>query len=180
MATAGNELSTFNPELLKDSAHFRVGIVFSEWNSEITHALRDGAIEVFQAAGIDASQILIHAVPGAFETPLAAQWLLESTPCDGVICIACVIRGETAHFEYVSNATAQGIQNVSLRTGKPAVFCVLTDDNIDQSRERSGGSLGNKGVEAAAACLQMMKLRESTQNQPGNHSLADWGVGMLD
>ncbi len=178
MATSGNDLSAFDANLLDDSAHFQVGIVVSDWNAEITHALRDGAIEVLLAAGIPEARLLIRSVPGAFETPLAAQWLLEEGQCDGVICIAAVIRGETAHFDFVSSATAQGIQQVSLTTKKPAIFCVLTDDNIEQSRARSGGVHGNKGVEAAAACLQMMKLRSTLNTAKGTDKLSTWGVGM--
>lgn len=178
MATSGNDLSAFDKKVLDNSAHFRVGIVVSDWNAEITHALRDGALEVLRAAGIPDEQLVIRAVPGAFETPLAAQWLLTSGGCDGVICIAAVIRGETAHFDFVSSGTAHGVQNVGLTTDKPAIFCVLTDDNIEQSRARSGGAHGNKGVEAAAACLQMMKLREAIASEARSGSLSTWGVGM--
>lgn len=175
MATSGKNLSAFDTEVLNDSAHFRVGIVVSEWNREITDALCAGALEVLASAGIPASSIVVRRVPGAFETPLAAQWLLGAGSCDGVICIASIIRGETAHFDFVSTATANGVQDVSLKTGKPAIFCVLTDDNIEQSRARSGGEHGNKGVEAAVACLQMMKLGSSLAS---GSNLEGWGVGM--
>lgn len=175
MATSGKDLSAFDAEVLNDSAHFRVGIVVSDWNHEITDALCAGALEVLASAGIPETSIVVRRVPGAFETPLGAQWLLGEGACDGVICIASIIRGETAHFDFVSSATANGVQDVSLKAGKPAIFCVLTDDNIEQSRARSGGEHGNKGVEAAVACLQMMKLRSSLAS--GGH-LAGWGVGM--
>lgn len=175
MATSGKNLSAFDAEVLNDSAHFRVGIVVSDWNPEITGALCAGAMEVLEAAGIPESSILVRRVPGAFETPLAARWMLGAGGCDGVICIASIIRGETAHFDFVSSATAHGVQDVSLKTGKPAIFCVLTDDNIEQSRARAGGAHGNKGVEAAVACVQMMKLGESLSS--GGH-LSGWGVGM--
>jgi 6,7-dimethyl-8-ribityllumazine synthase len=149
--------------------------VVSDWNPEITGAMCAGALEVLEAAGIPESSILVRRVPGAFETPLAARWMLGAGGCDGVICIASIIRGETAHFDFVSSATAHGVQDVSLKTGKPAIFCVLTDDNIEQSRARAGGAHGNKGVEAAVACVQMMKLGESLSS--GGH-LSGWGVGM--
>lgn len=160
MATAGKNLSEYNAAQLPNGARFKVGIVVSEWNTEITHALRDGVLEVLHAAGVKAENTRLHSVPGAFELPLGAQWLLQGNdPCDGVIAIGAVIRGETAHFDYVCQAASTGILNVGLNANKPAIFCVLTDDHIQQSRDRSGGKHGNKGVEAAIACLEMLELK---------------------
>jgi len=162
MATAGKNLSQFDAAQLPNGARFRVGIVVSEWNSEITHALRDGAIEVLRAAGVPEDGVVVHDVPGAFELPLGAQWLLHAPqPCDAVIAVGAVIRGETAHFDYVCQAVSQGVLRVGLDSGKPAIFCVLTDDTIEQSRARSGGVHGNKGVEAAVACLKMLALKHA-------------------
>ena len=162
MATAGKNLSLYDAAQLPNGARFRVGIVVSAWNNEITHALRDGAIEVLKAAGVEDHNLPVHEVPGAFELPLGAQWLMEAAqPCDAVIAIGAAIRGETAHFDYVCNAASEGILRVGLDTGNPSIFCVLTDDNIEQSRARSGGEHGNKGVEAAVACLQMLALKSS-------------------
>lgn len=162
MATAGKNLSQFDAAQLPNGARFRVGIVVSEWNSEITHALRDGAIEVLRAAGVPEDGVVVHDVPGAFELPLGAQWLLHAPqPCDAVIAVGAVIRGETAHFDYVCQAVSQGVLRVGLDSGKPAIFCVLTDDTIEQSRARSGGAHGNKGVEAALACLKMLALKHA-------------------
>jgi len=162
MATAGKNLSQFDAAQLPNGARFRVGIVVSEWNSEITHALRDGAIEVLRAAGVPEDGVVVHDVPGAFELPLGAQWLLHAPqPCDAVIAVGAVIRGETAHFDYVCQAVSQGVLRVGLDSGKPAIFCVLTDDTIEQSRARSGGAHGNKGVEAAVACLKMLALKHA-------------------
>jgi len=162
MATAGKNLSLYDAAKLPNGAHYRVGIVVSAWNAEITHALRDGAIEVLEAAGVKADNFPVHEVPGAFELPLGAQWLMEADqPCDAVIAIGAVIRGETAHFDYVCNAASEGILRVGLDTGNPTIFCVLTDDTIEQSRARSGGQHGNKGVEAAVACLQMLDLKST-------------------
>ena len=111
-------------------------------------------------AGVETAQMPISAVPGAFELPLAAKWMLEGAdPCDAVIAIGAVIRGETAHFDYVCQGVTQGLMQLSLDSGKPAIFCVLTDDNIEQSRARSGGEHGNKGIEAAIACLKMLALK---------------------
>lgn len=160
MATAGKNLSEFDAAQLPNGARFRVGIVVSEWNSEITFALRDGALEVLRSAGVTETNAVVRYVPGAFELPLGAQWLMEAEPCcDAVIAIGTVIRGETAHFDYVCQAASSGILRVGLDTGNPAIFCVLTDDTIEQSRARSGGALGNKGVEAAVACLRMLALK---------------------
>jgi 6,7-dimethyl-8-ribityllumazine synthase len=162
MATAGKNLSQFDAAQLPNGARFRVGIVVSEWNSEITHALRDGAIEVLRAAGVPDDRVVVHEVPGAFELPLGVQWLLHAPqPCDAVIAVGAVIRGETAHFDFVCQAASQGVLRVGLDSGKPAIFCVLTDDTIEQSRARSGGVHGNKGVEAAVACLKMLALRHA-------------------
>ena len=162
MATAGKNLSQFDAAQLPNGARFRVGIVVSEWNSEITHALRDGVIEVLRAAGVPEEGVVVHDVPGAFELPLGAQWLLNAPqPCDAVIAVGAVIRGETAHFDYVCQAASQGVLRVGLDSGKPAIFCVLTDDTIEQSRARSGGVHGNKGVEAAVACLKMLALKHA-------------------
>ena len=162
MATAGKNLSLFDAAQLPNGARFRVGIVVSEWNSEITHALRDGAVEVLRAAGVPEDGVVVHDVPGAFELPLGAQWLLNAQePCDAVIAVGAVIRGETAHFDYVWQSASQGVLRVGLDSGKPAIFCVLTDDTIEQSRARSGGVHGNKGVEAAVACLKMLALKHA-------------------
>ena len=162
MATFGKNLSLYDAAKLPNGARYRVGIVVSSWNSEITDALKEGALEVLNAAGVKSDNLPVHMVPGAFELPLGAKLLMDATrPCDAVIAIGAVIRGETAPFDYVCNAASQGILRVSLDTGKPTLFCVLTDDTIEQSRARSGGEHGNKGVEAAVACLQMLDLKST-------------------
>jgi 6,7-dimethyl-8-ribityllumazine synthase len=149
---------SFDPASLPkvDGIH-RVGVVVSKWNPEITHALRDGALAVLKAAGM--LNIYVHEVPGAFELPLGASWLLNRKRCQAVIAIGSVVRGETAHFDYVCASTANGLMNLGLSQERPVIFCVLTDDNIEQSRARAGGALGNKGEEAALACLQMLALK---------------------
>ena len=157
MATAGNNLSEFDPNGLPNGAHFKVGIAVSEWNSKYTNGMLEGAKKVLFACGVPESSIKIVYVPGTYELPLASQMLLKSV--DGVIAIGSVIRGETAHFDYVCEAAASGIKDVNLRTGKPVAFCVLTDDNAEQAEARSGGILGNKGIEAAVVILKMIALR---------------------
>ena len=160
MATAGKNLSVYDKSNLPNGAHFRVGIVVSKWNAKITHALRDGALEVLFAAGVPPENCIVHEVPGAFELPLATKWMLDSSPSvDAVIAIGSVIRGETAHFDFVCEAASTGILRAGMDSGRPAIFCVLTDDTMDQSKARSGGTLGNKGIEAAIACLDMLTLK---------------------
>ena len=161
MATAGNNLSSYKSEDLPNGAHFKVGIVVSEWNSTYTGGMLRGAQEVLAEAGVPEQAVHVHWVPGSYELPLGAQWLAESDDIDGVICIGSVIRGETAHFDYVCSAAAQGILRVNQDTGKPVMFCVLTDDTVEQAEARSGGVHGNKGIEAAVGLLKMLALRSS-------------------
>ena len=161
MATSGKNLSAYKSEDLPNGAHFKVGIVVSEWNRTYTEGMLHGATQVLLEAGVPDDAIEVHWVPGSFELPLAAQWVTANKDIDGTICIGSVIRGETAHFDYVCGAAAHGIQQVSLATGKPVMFCVLTDDNPEQAAARSGGIHGNKGVEAAVGLLRMLALRAS-------------------
>lgn len=159
MATIGKDLSYYNKEELYSPTGKRIAICYSEWNAEITEALLKGAVEVLSHV-LSPENILIKTVPGSFELPLGAQLLLESQEVDAVICIGSVIRGETSHFDFVCSATSQGIMDVGLKYNAPCVFCVLTDDNIEQSRARAGGKHGNKGTESALVALEMLKLQE--------------------
>ena len=170
MATEGHDLSAYNAENLTGCSSLRIGLAVAEWNAEITHALRDGALAVLEKAGV--TDVRIQDVPGSFELPLASQWLLRHGGCDAVIAIGSVIRGETAHFDFVCQSAAQGILRAGLDSDRPVVFCVLTDDDIEQSRARSGGKHGNKGVEAAVAALQMALMRQRLA------SGSNWGIGL--
>lgn len=170
MATEGHNLSAYDADRFQDCGDFRIGIAVSAWNDEITHALRDGALEVLHAAGI--TNVAIHSVPGSFELPLGCQWLLRHKQCDAVIAIGSVIRGETAHFDFVCQSAASGVLKAGMDADRPAIFCVLTDDNIEQSRARSGGVHGNKGIEAAVAALEMLQLRRNLQSD------SPWGIGL--
>ncbi len=160
MATKNKNLSAFNPKKVPSGKGKKIGVVISEWNSEITEGLKEGAIEVLLECGTYSRDIYIEYVPGTFELPLGSQFLLESKGVDAVIAIGCVVRGETAHFDYVCQGVTQGIQEVSLHYNKPVMFCVLTDDTIKQSRARSGGKHGNKGIEAAVGALKMLGLKD--------------------
>lgn len=162
MATEGNNLSEYNIEKIPNGADFRVGIVVSEWNEDITSNLLLGAKETLLKHGVKASNLIVKAIPGTFELPLAAQMLYEvDKTIDGVICIGSVIQGQTKHFDFVCEAAALGIKDVNLKYNKPTIFCVLTDNNKQQAIDRSGGVHGNKGTEGAVACLKMIHLMKS-------------------
>lgn len=131
------------------------GIVVSEWNSEITDALLAGAIEGLESAQIPKNQIVIKYVPGTFELPFGAKKLIEKHNIDAVICLGCVIQGETKHFDFICQAAAHGIMDLGLSSGIPVIFGVLTTNDLQQAKERSGGKYGNKGTEAAVTALKL-------------------------
>ena len=165
MATAHHNLSYFNEKDVPNGANFKIGIVVSEWNSEITLNLLKGARETLLQRGVIESNITIQFVPGTFELALGAQSLFENTTIDGVIAIGVVIQGETKHFDFVCHGATQGIMDVSLKYNKHISFCILTDLNIQQSIDRSGGKHGNKGVECAIAALKMIQLQKNLSKQ---------------
>ena len=162
MATLNNNLSVYDKNIVPNGADFRIGIVVSEWNTEITENLLNGAHQTLIDNGVQSENIVIKHVPGAFELPLACQLLLEADDdIDGVIAIGCVIQGETKHFDFVCQGVTQGIMTVQLEYNTPISFCVLTDNTKQQSIDRSGGIHGNKGTECAVACLKMVGLQEN-------------------
>lgn len=161
MATIHRNLSVHRKELIPNGADFRVGIVVSEWNDTITLNLLKGAKETLLENGVSEGNIMVRFVPGAFELPLGAQFMLDNTDVDGVIAIGVVIQGETKHFDFVCQGATQGIMHVNLEYNSPVSFCLLTDNNMQQSIDRSGGKHGNKGVECAIACLKMIELKKS-------------------
>lgn len=136
-------------------------VVTADWNQEITHALRDGAIDVLRKAGLDDKNIKSVAVPGTVELVNAAALMVHGGDAAAVIVIGCVIRGDTPHFDYVCQIAAQGIANLNSQGKTPVIFGVLTVDNMRQAQERAGGILGNKGAEAAAAAISMVNLHNS-------------------
>ncbi len=142
----------------------RIGIVVAEWNNQVTFALRDGAIQTLKQAGITDDRILLTYVPGSFELPLGAQYFLENTSVNAVICIGCVIQGETPHFTFICEAVAQGIMRLNLDYNRPVIFGVLTTLTLEQALERSGGKHGNKGDEAAFTALKMLALQHEQEN----------------
>ncbi|WP_411897740.1 6,7-dimethyl-8-ribityllumazine synthase [Elizabethkingia occulta] len=158
---ATTDLSAYKPLHITNADEMIIGIVFSEWNDFVTHNLRDGAIETLRKEGLKENNIHVFPVPGAFELSYASMQLAKTEKYDAVIAIGCVIRGETAHFDYVCSGVTQGITNINLMTDTPAIFCLLTDDNKEQSIARSGGALGNKGIEAAVTAMEMVEFKKN-------------------
>jgi 6,7-dimethyl-8-ribityllumazine synthase len=136
----------------------RILVITADWNKEITENLTRGCIDTLAFKGVSAPNIHELHVPGAVELVYAAAKNLDSKRFDAIIVIGCVIRGETAHFDYVCKSVTDGVTELNLRAQLPVIFCVLTDDTLEQSRARSGGALGNKGEEAALAALRMAML----------------------
>ncbi len=158
MATSNKNLSSGKPTNLKNPESFRIGIVVSEWNEEVTEALYSGAVSTLLQAGVLKEKIERKDVPGSFELPLGAQWLASRSDIDAVICIGCIIQGETKHFDFICDACAHGITEVGLKYNKPVAFGVLTTDNMKQAMDRAGGKFGNKGDEAASTILKMLNF----------------------
>lgn len=134
----------------------KFGIVVSEWNDQVTESLFTGAVETLLRHGVKKENIFRKNVPGSFELTLGAQWLAEIKEIDAVICLGCVIQGETRHFDFICDAVAHGITNVGLKFNKPVIFGVLTPDTLQQALDRSGGKHGNKGDEAAITAIKML------------------------
>ena len=153
---ATTNLSDYKPLNISNADEYSIGIVVSEWNDFVTYNLRNWAVETLKAEGIKEENIPIYYVPGAFELSFASMKLCRSNKFAAVIAIGNVIRGETPHFDYVCSGVTQGIKDCNILTDTPAIFCVLTDDTKEQSIARSGGNLGNKGVEAAVTALKMI------------------------
>lgn len=157
MATQLKNLSEYNPNDLPNAEDKVFGIVVSEWNHEITGTLLEGALEALGKSGATEQNIHITYVPGTFELPFGAQRLAMELKPDAVICLGCVIQGETRHFDFICQAAADGIMNVSLKLELPVIFGVLTTDNLEQAKDRRGGKHGNKGFEAGITALKLIK-----------------------
>ncbi len=142
------------------SPSLKIGILVSEWNSEVTNALKNGAINLLSQYGISESQIILISVPGSFELSLASQFLCEKQEIEGVIALGCVIQGETKHFDYVCQGVTYGLTEVSLKYNKPVIFGVLTTLTQTQALERAGGKFGNKGEESALTLLKMISIKK--------------------
>lgn len=161
MATVHRNLSEYNKDFVPNGADYKIGIVVSEWNDSITLNLLEGAKKALLDNGVLEENIVIRFVPGTFELPLGSQFFCEMTNVDGVIAIGVVIQGETRHFDFVCEGATLGIKDVMLKYNKPVSYCVLTDNTLQQSLDRSGGKYGNKGVDCAIACLKMIDVYRS-------------------
>jgi len=155
---ATKNLSEYDADFIPAAHDMKFGIVVSDWNSEITWALLDGAVKTLKKFKAEEENIIIKHVPGSFELTLGAQAVAEFSDVDAVICLGCVIQGETPHFDYVCRGVTQGITQLNIDYNMPFVFGVLTTLNQEQAKERAGGKHGNKGDEAAITAIKMVAL----------------------
>jgi len=137
-----------------------IGIVVSEWNPDITKALLKGALNILKKNGVLEKNIIVKYVPGSFELPLGAQLLEEAHHPDAIICLGCVIKGETSHYDYICSSVSNGIMQLNLKFSKPFIFGVLTCNTNQQATDRAGGIMGNKGEEAAHTAIAMVLLKK--------------------
>ncbi|MCX2450677.1 6,7-dimethyl-8-ribityllumazine synthase [Pedobacter sp. PLR] len=159
MASQLKNLSDFSHTTVPDGAAFKIAIAVAEWNAEITGSLYNGALKTLLDHGVAEENILSIAVPGSFELTSAADILLKKhADLDAVICLGCVIQGDTKHFDFICDAVAHGVTQVSVKYSKPVIFGVLTTNDLQQAIDRAGGKHGNKGDEAAITALKMAEL----------------------
>jgi 6,7-dimethyl-8-ribityllumazine synthase len=160
MAASLKNLSDYNPELIPSAAGMQFGIAVSEWNHEITDLLLKGVIDTLIKQHADLNHIRIYHVPGSFELTSGAKMLADTGQFDAIVCIGCVIRGETPHFDYICQSVTQGITWLNLQYHIPFIFGVLTVNTLQQAKDRAGGKYGNKGDEAAIAAIKMISLQK--------------------
>ena len=161
MATANHNLSEYDKTTIPNANKFRFGMVVSEWNSSITEGLFEGAYQTLINHGVLPNNIVRWNVPGSFELIYGCKKMQEQM-VNAVIAIGSVIQGETKHFDFVCEAVSQGIKDLNVADETPVIFCVLTDNNMQQAIDRSGGKHGNKGTEAAVAAIKMAELRKNS------------------
>ena len=164
MATSNKNLSTYDKATIPNAKDFRFGIVVSDWNPDITQGMFQGAFDAIIDCGGIKENIVRWNVPGSFELIYGCKQLAQSYDMlDAIIAIGSVIQGETKHFDHVCEAVAQGVKDLNVRGAIPVIFCVLTDHNLQQAIDRSGGKHGNKGTEAAIAAIKMAQLRKDSK-----------------
>ena len=161
MATVNKNLSDYDKTTIPNANKFRFGIVVSEWNDTITEGLYKGAYDTLIENGAQPNNIIRWDVPGSYELIYGSKKMQEQM-VNAVIAIGSVIQGETKHFDFVCEAVSQGIKDLNVQRETPVIFCVLTDNNMQQAIDRSGGKHGNKGTEAAVAAIKMATLRENS------------------
>jgi len=150
---------------LENLEDIKIAIVSSEWNPKITNSLTKAAVKKLEENGIKKSNILLSKVPGTFELPLGAKIAKRNHNPNAIICIGCVIKGETDHDKYISNAVASAIQTLNIALDLPVIFGVLTPNTMEQAEDRAGGKYGNKGDEAAITALKMIQLNTRTKTK---------------
>ncbi len=160
MATNLKNLSDYNSEDIASAEKMRIGIVVAEWNQDITGLLLKGAIDTLTKHGAIKSNIKVVYVPGSFELSAGAKMLADTGNFDGIICIGCVIKGDTPHFDYICQGVTQGITSLNLSFNLPFIFGVLTTNTLQQAKDRAGGVHGNKGDEAAVTVIKMISLNK--------------------
>ena len=158
-----SDLSEYDQSSVPEAGKMRFGIVVSDWNREVTGAVLDGAARTLKKHGATDNNIVIRHVPGSFELTLGAQFLAEYDDLDAVICLGCIIQGETPHFNYICQGVTQGITQLNLEYNIPFIFGVLTTLNLQQALDRAGGKLGNKGDEAAITAIKMAALQREME-----------------
>ena len=163
MATAFHNLSEYDFNSVPDASMMRFGIVVSEWNSNITGALLEGAVTTLKKHGAKEENILVQTVPGSFELTFGASQMIKSGKVDAVIAIGCVVRGDTPHFDYVCQGTTQGIAHLNATCGIPVIFGLITTNTMEQAEDRAGGKLGNKGDECAITAIKMIDFSWSLE-----------------
>ena len=159
MTTKKTNLSVYNPDMIPSGKDLRIGIVVSEWNTTITNSLLEGAYSTLVKHGVADENITVEHVPGSFELPTGAKFMFKYGKYDAVICLGCVIQGETRHFDFICDAVANAIAQLAMDENRPVIFGVLTTNDMQQAIDRSGGKHGNKGVEAAITALKMADMR---------------------
>ncbi len=161
MASSLKNLSEYSEETIPNAEEMIFGIVVAEWNASITHALYEGCYDTLLKHGAKAENIYTLQVPGSFELTIGARMLNSQQSVDAVICLGCVIKGETSHDAYINQAVASGLTNLGLTTGKPHIFGLLTTNDEQQAMDRAGGKHGNKGIEAAVTAIRMISLKKT-------------------
>ncbi|MDP4186851.1 MAG: 6,7-dimethyl-8-ribityllumazine synthase [Bacteroidota bacterium] len=165
MSTDNKNLSEYDADTVPSAADMKFGIVVSEYNNDITEAVFNGTYKTLLKHGAKEENLLKRYVPGGFELTLGAQFMAEYTNVDAIICIGCIIRGETAHFDYICDSITKGLTDLNLEYNLPFLFGVLTTNNYEQALERSGGKRGNKGDEVAIAAIKMVALKREMEKR---------------
>ncbi len=175
MASSLKNLSEYKDSALNVKGA-KIGILISEWNDEITNAMAQGAIDIMIEKGIKEDDLYVRYVPGTYELAYAAQQMSQYKPVNAVICVGCVIQGETRHFDFISQASANAIADVALNNDIPVIFGVLTTDTLEQAQDRAGGKHGNKGIEAGITALKMISMERDMQDEFDDEDWSDFYI----